>query len=281
MKKRLLRTTFGLIAALATSETVAHARINDLETLRAALAAVEQAGGDYVDTAPQLLTEVPAFVELQKDISSIWSPALERLDYVAPTETQKSLFILSLEALPADDYVSAVERLLELTKAGRLKPKSLSDALAPRGKLDGLFIYNYDHPRVKDLLLRARAVLPPSDGMTRAIDSILTGEAKKGHSVMRSASAYAAERPGQPPRLSSAPPTAGPSTTPRNRTAPGDSLANSSQSASNGGTVASASSDGPHEERSWSVAVWTAIALGVIALATFVWRKYRAEASDR
>jgi hypothetical protein len=151
-----------------------------IQGLRNAVAELERdKAGVYMETAPQFLGQLPAFKSLQAQAPGIWQIALEHFDEIATNPNQKQILLYSFEGLSPDEYLNAVDRMTAMTQEGRLASKHLQAAISPIGALRGFFVFNYQHPRVRSVLLSVKSVLPAEAPTRSLIDDILSGERKR------------------------------------------------------------------------------------------------------
>jgi len=139
------------------------------------------------DNTPKLLIQIPEFNLLQREVETFWMDALDNLPVIAPDPIKRSILISTLSGLSPESYLRAINHGLDLYDRKQLDTWDIRQVTTPFGKLAGLLTDNYQEPRVRAILIRLRAALSTDPNIARGIDSVLSGEAKRGLDEQRAA----------------------------------------------------------------------------------------------
>ncbi len=184
--------TFFFAAALGYGEMTAPAkRTHDvLETI------VKESRANGIDDGamldglidnPNTILEkrYPEFGELRNLIDSTWKDSLRDMPEIADSDLKKLLLLFALADLSPDDYLMAVDMILDDYKASPFDRRILDSTLFPdRGKVRHILTYNYKDPRVPALIEKARPLYNDKI-ILQNFDNILSGSELKAQEDYR------------------------------------------------------------------------------------------------
>jgi hypothetical protein len=138
----------------------------------------------YLQTATVTEFGFPSGTEQQRTdfttwLTANWSAVLADIETVAPDERRQKVIVAGAESLPGTNYVSFLSGFLDKYEAGKAKKAVAIEAMSPGGKKYGFLAFNYQHPTVQALCLRAKALFPSDAALQTLMTDTLSGEQGK------------------------------------------------------------------------------------------------------
>ncbi len=160
-----------------------------------------------------------SFKALRASMLKEWRFVFQDIDAYAPNDYIKTLLILSLRELPAEEYLTFMERALDLAVEKRLSLQLTEWALFPAaGPNVATAINSYHEPRVRAVLLKAKRLFGGDPQLMVTLDDVLSGRAKveRDKFIRLSTGKPSIADPKLPgsPTATPVPPTASPTATP-------------------------------------------------------------------
>jgi hypothetical protein len=127
------------------------------------------------------LQKLQEFTELQSQMNSSWSQAMNVFQNVAPSDTSKAVFLLAAESsLSSENYLQFLNQTVELVQNKIIDKQFLHWAIFPADKnVRGVLVYNYTKPIVKDILQKVKVLYADDPNMLNYCNAVLSGDAKK------------------------------------------------------------------------------------------------------
>jgi len=119
---------------------------------------------------------LPAF---KTYVKANWQNILDNFDAVAPTAANKTLVIAATQGLPPVEYLTVLEKLVQLSQAPNFDVSIWRVVVTPTKLKEGFLAYNYQNARVVAVIHRILATIPANDPQRQDLQKIRSGEAKE------------------------------------------------------------------------------------------------------
>lgn len=123
------------------------------------------------------------FMKLEQELIDAWEPAILRLDYIAPTDMEKAVLMLSCGSLSSREYIKFLLIATDMVEKGDLDTKLYSSIQCPHNEKSdawAVLAKNYKDPDVIDIIERSKAIFHDQPERIVYYDRILSGENCKG-----------------------------------------------------------------------------------------------------
>ena len=106
-----------------------------------------------------LLDECGAYLKLQNITKKSWKKIISDIEFVAPTENAKTIFIQSAQSLKREEYIEFLLKLADKTKQGIVSHQQFKWALFPHAKhLRNMWSDDQDYARLPELVQKVKKV---------------------------------------------------------------------------------------------------------------------------
>jgi len=187
MKVMIQRTGILIAATFFTSAPLAKAY--DMTNVNQRVSAVLGKKLHEIDSALRVyhLSQDADFVALENICKTDWDEVIDNLNLVDGNDEGRLLVIWALQALDADDYMTALEMLVAKYETDTLDKALIIEAVHPEGRMRGFLADNYQHSRVIAALNDVKTKAAGDTEFISEIDDILGGQAKTGLDDFRGA----------------------------------------------------------------------------------------------
>jgi hypothetical protein len=138
------------------------------------------------------LLQSQEMLDLQGKCSVDWVQIISNLDKIGGGDEAKKLAIYGLGQLSAQNYMTAIERLVTKYESGLLTEKLIEVVLSPMGRMEHFVIDNFNHSRIIGIVNRIK-VKSTNAALKNELNKILSGSDKSMRDSFREAHAGFAE----------------------------------------------------------------------------------------
>lgn len=122
--------------------------------------------------------ESQEFQQLETECKTNWNSIIDNFEAIEGGEEAKKLVVSAFQVLDAEDYMTAIEKMVTRFEAGTIQKSIMLEMLRPTGRMQAFLVDNYDHPRVVAALNKIKVKASDDADLIAEIDAILNGEAK-------------------------------------------------------------------------------------------------------
>lgn len=181
----LLRLLSSVLIMLCFGSHVMHAQdAANLKRIKAIInnvnAAYQRNGLSDPRDRLSMMSTMPEFHALQKEIYTNWRTALQNIELVTSGVGDQIILFRALQALPPQEFVDALTTGVELCAQGKVqtKPVLLPYFMFTSGSKWGFLEVNYQEPAVVQLLQNLKKLDPSDASISKIFDEILSGRGK-------------------------------------------------------------------------------------------------------
>ncbi len=130
---------------------------------------------------PGDMFQTTEYRDLAQESPVIWEAAMDHLNEIAPSESDRFLLLNALSSLPPKTFLKAVHKSIDLYTQGKLDETALTNYFFFNGGPNwGFFDVNYQNPEVIQILQKLKILFVKDAIMINTLDNILSGDGKVG-----------------------------------------------------------------------------------------------------
>lgn len=109
-----------------------------------------------------------------------WKEIVNHVGQIAPKAREQAIISVSAELMPSHEYLNFVMAFLKKCEEGVVHRSVVANrTLSPGALRYGFFEYNFDHPKVREILLYGRKLFADDQQLSQRLDDILSGVGKQ------------------------------------------------------------------------------------------------------
>lgn len=185
--KRLLAVTLLSLGAIALQN--ARGASYDMAEINGKLERVTGKKLHLLDDANAFsrLQRDPDFALLENKCKADWGEIIDHFEAIEGGEESWKLVVSALQVLDAEDYMSAIEKLITRFEAGTVGEPVMDWILNPPGRMRAFLADNHAHARVSAALARIKVKVGGTRDLKTRIDDLSSGKSKLGIDQFRDA----------------------------------------------------------------------------------------------
>jgi len=113
-------------------------------------------------------------------MSDHWKEIIDQIEEIAPTEREQEIISVTAELMPSHKYLDFVMAFLKKCEEGVVHRSVVANrTLSPGALRYGFFEYNFNHPKVREVLSYGKKLFIDDENLNRKLDNILSGVGKE------------------------------------------------------------------------------------------------------